>query len=41
MRGVLEKVGRGWEKWSVDMSSPSFCWGKEGLLGWGKKDLWA
>ena len=41
MRGVLVKVGRGWEKCSVDMSSPSFRWGKEGLLGWRKKDLWA
>ena len=39
--GCVERVDSGREKPWVDTSSPSFRWGKEGLLGWRKKDLWA
>ena len=39
--GRVERVDSGQEKPWVDTSSPSFRWGKEGLLGWRKKDQWA
>ncbi len=39
--GRVGRVDSGWKKPWVDTSSPSFRWGKEGLLGWRKKDLWA
>ena len=39
--GRVGRVDSGRGKPWVDTSSPSFRWGKEGLLGWRKKDLWA
>ena len=38
--GRVGRVDSRREKPWVDTSSPSFRWGKEGLLGWRKKDLW-
>ena len=38
--GCVGRVRSGREKPWVDTSSPSFRWGKEGLLGWGGKAEW-